>query len=86
MTWTMESALRYDEGVDAGIILGRKEGEERGLKQGRAEGRAEGEKRGIKLGRDEALFATARRMKAMGLLDAQIVQATGLSLADIEAL
>ena len=74
MTWTMESALRYDEGVDAGIILGRKEGEERGLKQGRAEGR------------DEALFATARRMKAMGLLDAQIVQATGLSLADIEAL
>ena len=66
MTWTMESALRYDEGVDAGIILGRKEG--------RAEGR------------DEEKFATARRMKAMGLLDAQIVQATGLSLADIEAL
>ena len=78
MTWTMESALRYDEGVDAGIILGRKEGEKRGLKQGRAEGRAEG--------RDEEKFATARRMKAMGLLDAQIVQATGLSLADIEAL
>ena len=78
MTWTMESALRYDEGVDAGIILGRKEG--------RAEGRVEGEKRGIKLGRDEEKFATARRMKAMGFLDAQIVQATGLSLADIEAL
>ena len=37
-------------------------------------------------GRDEALLATARRMKAMGLLDAQIAQATSLPLADIKAL
>ena len=78
MTWTMESALRYDEGVDAGIILGRAEGEERGLRLGRAEGETKG--------REEALLATARRMKADGMSDAQIMKFTGLSLADIEGL
>ena len=82
MTWTMESALRYDEGVDAGIILGRKEGRAEGRAEGRKEGRAEGRAEG----RDEEKFATARRMKAGGMSDPQIAQFTGLSLADIEAL
>ena len=41
---------------------------------------------GISEGEMRERFATARRMKAMGMLDEQIVQATGLSLGDVEAL
>ena len=62
MALNMRDALKYDEGIDAGVILGRQEG------------------------RQEEKFDTARRLKAMGLSLEQIVQATGLSIAAINAL
>ena len=66
----MDALVKYDEGVDAGAILGRKEGLKKGLKKGR----------------QKEKFNTARRMKAMGMPGGQILQATGLSLNEIDAL
>ena len=78
MALNMRDALKYDEGVDAGAILGRKEGLKEGLKKGR--------QKGLKEGRQKEKFDTARRMKAMGMPGGQILQATGLSLNEIDAL
>ena len=60
----------------------RMEGEERGEERGEKRGM----ERGIKLGREDEKFATARRLKAMGLSNEQIAQGVSLPLADIEAL
>ncbi|MBK5929080.1 hypothetical protein CCR82_00615 [Halochromatium salexigens] len=61
----------------------RQEGERIGLQRGRLEGRQEGRLEG----RQETAQATARNLIALGLLnDAQIAQATGLSMAQVEAL
>ena len=59
---------------------------EAAMSYSREEGEKRGEKRGIKLGREEEKFATARRMKAKGVSDADIVEFTDLPLAAIEAL
>ena len=74
MALNMRDALKYDEGVDAGMILGRHEGRKEGRKEGRIEGR------------QEEKFDTARRLKTMGMTTEQIVQATGLSIAAINTL
>ena len=67
-----------EKGRREGIQLGRTEG----MKLGRTEGMKLGEARGIQLGRTE----TARNLLQMGFDAAQIVQATGLSLEEVEAL
>lgn len=58
------------------------EAEKRGLAQGLAQGREEGKAEG----KIEGIMHVARQMKQMGLPVAAIVQATGLSLKDIESL
>ena len=57
-----------------------------GIKKGRAEGESIGEARGIAKGSLAAKMETARNLLSMGLSDEQIVQATGLSLAEVKKL
>ncbi|MBK1720521.1 Rpn family recombination-promoting nuclease/putative transposase [Thiocystis violacea] len=60
---------------------------ERGRLEGREEGREEGLQEGEQKGRLEAAQDTARNLIMLGVLsDGQITQATGLSVAQVEAL
>ncbi|MBK5929076.1 Rpn family recombination-promoting nuclease/putative transposase [Halochromatium salexigens] len=64
---------------------------QRERQEGRLEGRQEGEQigmqKGEQIGMQKTAQATARNLIALGLLnDAQIAQATGLSMAQVEAL
>lgn len=53
-----------------------------GIIEGRTKGRAEGRIEGY----TEAVHTTARKLKAMGLTNEQIAQATGLSTAEVDSL
>ena len=64
-----------DTAKKEGLEEGEKKGLKKGLEQGRAEGRAEGEK--------TKSIAIAKKMKAMGMDDATIMQATGLSATEL---
>ncbi len=64
---------------DDGYSEGRAEGRAEGLVEGRIAGRAEGKEEG----RTERAVEIARQLKAMGLSDGQIAQATGLPLSAI---
>lgn len=64
--------------INAAIRKGMSEGRAEGFEQGRAQGRAEGEK--------SALYKVVERMRAMGLNDSQIAEATGMDLRQIEEL
>lgn len=66
------------EGFEQGRAKGRAEGRAEGMAEGRAQGRAEGEK--------SALYKVVERMRAMGLNDSQIAEATGMDLRQIEEL
>ena len=57
-----------------------------GIQLGEARGIKLGEARGIKLGRNEGIAATARRMLVRGVPLEQVVDFTGLSLDEVEAL
>ncbi len=57
---------------------------EEGRFEGRAEGRAEGLAEGLEQGKDLEKLAIASRMKAMGMADEQIIQATGLSKDELD--
>ncbi len=69
----------FDTSRDDGYSEGRAEGRMEGIIEGRAEGRAEGRTEG----RAERSLEIARQLKAMGMSDNQIAQATGLSLSAI---
>ena len=64
----------------------RDEGYEEGRAEGRAEGHAsgleEGMEKGMEKGREERSLEIARQLKAMGMSNEQILQATGLYLED----
>ena len=84
--------------IRKGMSEGRAEGRAEGFEQGRAKGRAEGRAEGIEKGRAEgmaqgraegeksALYKVVERMRAMGLNDSQIAEATGMDLRQIEEL
>lgn len=84
--------------INAAIRKGMSEGRTEGFEQGRAKGRAEGRAEGIEKGRAEgmaqgraegeksALYKVVERMRAMGLNDSQIAEATGMDLRQIEEL
>ena len=84
----------HAEGLAEGEKKGHAEGLAEGEKKGRAEGLAEGEKKGraegLEQGRAEGAksnsIAIAKNLKAMGLGTEAIIQATGLSAADIAEL
>lgn len=57
-----------------------------GHKEGRAEGRAEGIAEGREEGESKAKLTMAQNLKSMGMDNEFIMQATGLSIEEIEAL
>ena len=67
MTLNMEYALRYDEGVDAGIILGHREG------------RIEGRQEGISIGEERAQRSIMERLIAGGMDPQEAARYTKLS-------
>ena len=56
-----------------------------GWERGREEGEKKGREEGLKEGGREKAMAIARQLKRMGLSDTQILQATGMSAAELEA-
>ena len=76
--------------LDTAIKEGIKEGMEEGLKKGMEEGLKKGLKKGLEKGleqgRAEGAIVIAKKMKAMGLDDATIMQATGMSASDLAEL
>ena len=74
------------EGLEEGREEGRVEGREEGRVEGREEGRVEGREEGIMVGRQEEKIATARNLKSLNIPIAVIVQATGLSIDEIDRL
>ncbi len=79
-----EKALRDEVTL---LAEAREEGLEQGLERGLEQGLEQGREQGLEQGRLEATRETARNLIALGVLsDAQIAQATGLPLAQVEAL
>ena len=88
----------WEQGLEEGRAKGLEEGREKGLKEGRAkgmkegiekgmeEGRVEGRVEGRAEGRAEEKKSIARNLKSLHFTTEQIMQATGLSKAEIEAL
>jgi hypothetical protein len=75
-----------EEGLAQGKEEGRAEGRAEGIAEGRAEGIAEGRAEGRAEGIAEGKTEVARKLKAMGVSAEGIMEATGLSREDIEAL
>ena len=76
--------LAYDRHLDALMIQNDvlSTAKLEGLEEGRVEGREEG----IMVGRQEEKIATARNLKSLNIPIAVIVQATGLSIDEIDRL
>ena len=84
------SRIVEEDAREAGWKQGLEEGRAKGLEEGRAEGRAEGHAEGRVEGRAEGRAeerkSIARNLKSLHFTTEQIMQATGLSEAEIEAL
>ena len=78
----LSAVMIQNDVLDTAKLEGRAEGRAEGLKEGRAEGLAEGLKEGIA----EEKQRNARNLKALGVAAEIIMQATGLSLEEIENL
>ena len=95
-----EERIQYDEALkryrdykntidyaeERGIKKGFEQGIEKGLKQGMKQGKEQGLKQGLKQGHNEGLRQTALNMKTMQLPLEVIMQATGLTESEIQAL
>ncbi|HCC86767.1 MAG TPA: hypothetical protein DEQ17_00495, partial [Prevotella sp.] len=62
------------------MAQGRAQGMAQGIEQGKAQGIEEGRAQGEK----SALYKVVEKMKKMGMTDTQIVEATGLTLQQVE--
>ncbi len=96
-----ESLIRYidlneslktalDEGWETGRRVGLEVGIREGIKEGRQEGIKEGRQEGIKEGRQEGIKETNRQiashLKTLGVNPAVIMQSTGLTQKELDAL
>ena len=77
-------AVGFEQGRAEGMEQGRAEGMAQGRAEGMAQGRAEGMEQGRAEGAKSALHNVVERMRAMGLNDSQIAEATGLDLRQLE--
>ena len=68
------------------IVTARGEGHIEGHAEGLIEGRAEGRAEGLAEGRAEERLANARNLKALGVSAEIIMQATGLTIEEINKL
>lgn len=76
----------YAEGMAKGIEEGMAKGIEEGMAKGIEEGMAKGIEEGIAKGELQKSLAVARKMKKSGIGDQQIMDFTGLTLAQIATL
>ena len=89
---TKEDYFRYVESeqvyydLDGAFRTASKKGYTQGKRKGLAEGRAEGMAKGIAKGIAEGRAEVAKKLKSMGISVDDIVQATGLTLGEIEQL
>jgi predicted transposase/invertase (TIGR01784 family) len=74
------------KGIAEGLVEGKATGLAEGKAEGLAEGKAEGLAEGLVVGKYEAQLEIARRLKASGLSDEAISEATGLPERDLRAL
>ena len=70
----------------ARLTIARREGEKQGMEKGIAIGEKRGREQGIAEGSHSANLKTANNLKKMGMSYAQISEATGLSLDEIQNL
>ena len=75
----------WERGREEGEKKGREQGEAIGLEKGEAIGLEKGQEIGRKEGGREKAQSIAWQLKQMGLSDMQILQATGLSAGELEA-
>jgi predicted transposase/invertase (TIGR01784 family) len=75
-----------DEGIKIGEEKGIKIGEEKGRKIGEEKGIKIGEEKGIKIGEEKGKEEVALKLIEMGLKDAQIMEASGLTKQKIQEL
>ena len=73
----------YEQGKEAGEIIGIKIGEEKGLKIGEEKGIKIGEEKGIKIGEKIKSHEIAKKLLLLGASIEIIVKSTGLSLGEI---
>ena len=78
--------MAKQEGLELGIVQGREEGLEQGIVQGLEQGRVQGREQGFEEGREQERYATAQKLKTLGLAVDLIEQATGLTREQIENL
>ena len=77
----MEKGIK--QGIKQGIEQGIKQGIEQGIEQGIKQGIEQGIEQGIMQGKKTAFLETAKKMKALNIAPDTIIQATGLSLEEI---
>jgi PD-(D/E)XK nuclease family transposase len=75
-----------EEGFNEGVKKGKKEGIKEGKKEGIKEGIEKGIEKGKKEGIKEGAIITAKRLKKLGIQSEIIVDSTGLTIEEIEAL
>jgi len=73
-------AIGFEQGMSEGKAIGMAQGMAQGIEQGKAQGIEEGRAQGEK----SALYKVVEKMKKMGMTDTQIVEATGLTLQQVE--
>ena len=92
MTMSDKERRAYDAHMDDIMVqndvldTAKMEGLAEGLAQGRAEARAEGRAEGLAEGKKSKAIDIAMKLEVMGICDADIMQATGLSENDINNL
>lgn len=70
--------------INSALRKGMAEGRAKGFEQGMAQGMAQGIEEGRAQGEKSALYKVVEKMRKMGMTDAQIVEATGLTLQQVE--
>jgi predicted transposase/invertase (TIGR01784 family) len=70
--------------INSALRKGMAQGRAKGFEQGMAQGMAQGIEEGRAQGEKSALYKVVEKMRKMGMTDAQIVEATGLTLQQVE--
>ncbi len=86
-TWAVNlSREKFERDQISAFTYAREKGVKKGLKKGLEKGRKQGMKKGFARGSHAAKLETAANLKRMGMSFAQISEATGLSLEEIQKL
>ena len=79
-----EESVKIYRDLNNVVNTAERKGREAGLEEGLEKGRAEGLEKGLEKGRAEERLEIARKLKVMGMTTADIADATGLTVEEIE--